>query len=131
MPHMPKPIQSPNGALTVLQDKFIDAYVSNGGSITKAAIEAGYSEPSARTLGSKLLKDDKVLAEIYRRTVAKVAVTAPRALNIIDQLAQTSRSDKVRLEAAMNLLDRAGVKAPERVDHRVAGEIHVQIDLAG
>jgi phage terminase small subunit len=128
---MPKPIQSPNGALTVLQDKFIDAYVSNGGSITKAAIEAGYSEPSARTLGSKLLKDDKVLAEIYRRTVAKVAVTAPRALNIIDQLAQTSRSDKVRLEAAMNLLDRAGVKAPERVDHRVAGEIHVQIDLAG
>jgi len=131
MPHMPKPIQSPNGALTVLQDKFIDAYVSNGGSITKAAIEAGYSEPSARTLGSKLLKDDKVLAEIYRRTVAKVAVTAPRALNIIDQLAQTSRSDKVRLEAAMNLLDRAGVKAPERVDHRVAGEIHVQLDLAG
>jgi phage terminase small subunit len=130
MPNVPKPIDSPNGPLTELQDRFIDAYVTNGGRIEQAAIEAGYSEASARTLGSRLLKDDKVLQEIYRRTVSKVAVSAPKALHIVEQLAQSSRSDKVRLEAAMDLLNRAGLKAPERIDHRVGGEIHVQIDLS-
>ena len=130
MPNVPKPIDSPNGALTELQDRFIDAYVTNGGRIEQAAIDAGYSEVSARTLGSRLLKDDKVLAEIYRRTVGRVAVTAPKALQIVETLAQSSRSDKVRLEAAMDLLNRAGLKAPERIDHRVGGEIHVQIDLS-
>lgn len=131
MPNVPKTIDSPNGALTDRQDKFIDAYVTNGGRIEQAALEAGYSQASARTLGGRLIRDDKVLAEIYRRTVGKVAITAPKALHIVEQLAQSSRSDKVRLEAAMDLLNRAGVKAPERIDHRVAGEIHVQIDLAG
>lgn len=130
MPNVPKTVDSPSGALTELQDKFIDAYVSNGGRIEAAAIEAGYSEASARTLGSRLVKDDRVLAEIYRRTVGRVAVTAPKALHIVEQLAQSSRSDKVRLEAAMDLLNRAGLKAPERIDHRIGGEIHVQIDLS-
>ena len=130
MPNVPKPIDSPNGPLTELQDRFIDAYVTNGGAIEKAAIDAGYSEASARTLGSRLLKDDKVLQEIYRRTVGRVAVMAPRALGIVDQLAQSSRSDKVRLEAAMDLLNRAGLKAPERIDHRIGGEITVNIDLS-
>lgn len=130
MPNVPKTVDSPSGALTELQDKFIDAYVSNGGRIEAAAIEAGYSEASARTLGSRLVKDDKVLAEIYRRTVGRVAVTAPKALHIVEQLAQSSRSDKVRLEAAMDLLNRAGLRAPERIDHRIGGEIHVQIDLS-
>lgn len=130
MPNVPKTVDSPSGALTELQDKFIDAYVSNGGRIEAAAIEAGYSEASARTLGSRLVKDDRVLAEIYRRTVGRVAVTAPKALHIVETLAQSSRSDKVRLEAAMDLLNRAGLRAPERIDHRIGGEIHVQIDLS-
>ena len=43
MVNVVKPIESPNGALTELQDRFVDAYVSNGGRIEKAAIEAGYS----------------------------------------------------------------------------------------
>lgn len=130
MPNVPKVVDSPSGALTELQDRFIDAYVTNGGRIEAAAIEAGYSEASARTLGGRLLKDDKVLAEIYRRTVCRVASGAPKALHIVETLAQSSRSDKVRLEAAMDLLNRAGLRAPERIDHRVGGEIHVQIDLS-
>lgn len=130
MSNVPQTIDSPSGALTDRQDAFIDAYVTNGGRIEAAAIEAGYSEASARTLGSRLMKDDKVLAEIYRRTVNRVAVLAPRALNTVEVLATSARSEKVRLEAAADLLNRAGLKAPDRIDHRVNGEISVHIDLS-
>jgi phage terminase small subunit len=130
MGHVPYVAETPNGPLTELQDRFVDAYVMNGGRIEAAAIEAGYSEDSARTLGSRLLKQDKVLAEVYRRTMGRVAMSAPRAFQVVEQLAQTSRSDKVRLEAAVDLMNRAGLKAPDRVDHRVSGEISVQIDLS-
>lgn len=125
-----KPIETPSGNLTELQDRFVDAYVTNGGAVEKAAIEAGYSEASARTLGSRLLKDDRVLQEIYRRTVNRVAVTAPKALAVVETLATSARSEKVRFDAAADLLNRAGLKAPERIDHRVGGEISVHIDLS-
>ena len=127
MVNVVKPIESPNGALTELQDRFVDAYVSNGGRIEKAAIEAGYSETSARTLG----KDSRILQEIYRRTVEQIALAAPKALATVERLAVTARSEKVQLEAAADLLNRAGIKAPDRVDHRINGEISVSIDLGG
>ena len=130
MANTPKPIDTPNGAMTTKQDLFVDAYVCNGGRIEAAAIEAGYSKTSARTIGSRLAKDSRVLQEIYRRTVEQVALAAPRALATVEKLAVSARSEKVQLEAASDLLDRAGVKAPDRIDHRVAGEISVQIDLS-
>ena len=37
--------------LTELQEKFAVAYMTNGGDATKAAIEAGYAQTSARELG--------------------------------------------------------------------------------
>lgn len=131
MANVPKPIESPNGPLTELQDRFVDAYVANGGRIEKAAIEAGYSETSARTLGSRLAKDPRILQEIYRRTVEQIALAAPKALATVERLATTARSEKVQLEAAADLLNRAGIKAPDKVDHRIGGEISVVIDLGG
>jgi len=35
----------------------------------------------------------------------------------------------VQLEASRDLLDRAGVRAPERIQHDVQGEIKINIDL--
>lgn len=131
MANVPKTIDSPSGALTDKQDRFVDAYVANGGRIEKAAIEAGYSEASARTIGSRLVKDSRILQEVYRRTVEQVALAAPKALATVERLASSARSEKVQYEAAADLLNRAGVKAPDRVDHRVAGEISVSIDLGG
>ena len=131
MPNELKPIDSPNGALTEKQDRFVDEYVANGGRIERAAIDAGYSETSARTIGSRLVKDSRILQEIYRRTVEQVALSAPKALATVERLAVSARSEKVQLEAAADLLNRAGVKAPDRIDHRIGGEITVQIDLGG
>lgn len=129
MPNDLKPVDTPNGAMTTKQDLFVDAYVANGGRIEAAAIDAGYSPASARTIGSRLVKDTKVLQEIYRRTVEQVALAAPKALATVERLAVSARSEKVQLEAAADLLNRAGVRAPERIDHRIGGEISVVIDL--
>ena len=43
------------GKLTAKQDAFVKAYLLNGGNATKAAIDAGYSEDSARFVGSENL----------------------------------------------------------------------------
>lgn len=41
--------------LTTKQDKFVKAYLLNGGNATQAAISAGYSETSARFVGAENL----------------------------------------------------------------------------
>jgi phage terminase small subunit len=46
---------------------FINAYLSNGGNATQAALTAGYAEPTAHTTGCRLLKDAYVNGEIKRR----------------------------------------------------------------
>ena len=61
----------------------------------------------------------------------QIALAAPKALATVERLAVTARSEKVQLEAAADLLNRAGIKAPDRVDHRINGEISVSIDLGG
>jgi phage terminase small subunit len=48
------------------QDRFALAYVANGGNATKAAIEEGYSEHSARKIGSQLLDKPHVAEAILR-----------------------------------------------------------------
>lgn len=53
-------------ALTRKQQKFIDEYFACGFNATKAAINAGYSENTARTQGSFLLTNIDIKAEIDR-----------------------------------------------------------------
>ena len=54
--------------------------------------------------------------------------TTGASSTLID-LATGAKSEYVRLQAAQDLLDRVGMKAPEKVDHRVTGELSVSIDL--
>jgi hypothetical protein len=37
----------------------------------------------------------------------------------------------VQLQAAIDLLDRLGMRAPERLEHTVTGDLTVIIDLSG
>lgn len=48
-------------------DQFIEAYISNGGNATAAAITAGYSPGGARTIAARLLKRPTVARRIKRR----------------------------------------------------------------
>lgn len=52
--------------LTVKQDKFVKAYLLNGGNATQAAISAGYSEKTAQEIGSENLSKPIIKSAIEK-----------------------------------------------------------------
>jgi phage terminase small subunit len=62
---------------------FVEAYLTNGGNATQAAISAGYSEKTADSAGSRLLKDVKVcalLAERHKELTDRFKLTTENVL---------------------------------------------------
>jgi phage terminase small subunit len=115
--------------LTRKQDTFIEAYVANGGKGTAAAKEAGYAEKSAHVEACRLLRNPLIVQEIYKRTTLAIGASLPKAFRTIERLSTEAKSEYVQLEASRDLLDRAGLRAAERIDHRVDGNLSVSIDL--
>lgn len=79
------------GELTTKQRRFIDAYLVSGNA-TQAAIEAGYSERSAYSQGSRLLKNAEVLEQVEGRLQAN-AMTVDEALSRLADMARGDLSD--------------------------------------
>jgi len=102
--------------LTPQQRQFLDILFENGGNVTAAAVDAGYSRGSAGWLRKNLAK------EIVERTRDVLSVNAMKAatrlISTIDNPVP-ERGDDLRLKAAESLLNRVGVKAPEEVNHNV------------
>ena len=102
--------------LSPQQDKFLELLFENGGQVTAAAVDAGYSRGSAAWLKSTLAD------EIVERTKA---VLAPNALKAANRLVDTidnpapERGDDLRLKAAESLLNRVGVAKQEQINHNV------------
>lgn len=128
-PRGPK-LPAPSGDLTALQDRFIDEYVSNGGKGTAAAKAAGYAAAYASVTANKLLKNPSIVSEVYRRTVLALGASAPGALKTLIDLSTGAKSERIKREASSDLLDRIGIRAPDRVDHRIDGDLRVSIDLS-
>lgn len=112
--------------LTEKQELFASFYVASGGKVGLSSERAGYA---TRTEGSRLLKDPKVIKRIQELTLEAIGVHAVGALHTVARLSKSAKSDYVRLEAAKDLLDRAGYRPPERVDHRVTGDLSVSFDI--
>jgi phage terminase small subunit len=110
---------------------FVTEYIKNGNNATHAAIAAGYSEKTASSQGSRLLKSVEVqqflnitqqnLNRDLRTMFTEDAVKAYKVLTEImeDPMAQ----HKDRLVAARDLLDRAGYKPVERVVADVKADV--------
>jgi len=75
-------------ALTDKQEAFVNEYLSCWNA-TKAAIAAGYSERSAYSQGSRLLKD----AEIASRVRERIEANAMSADEVLARLAEHARGD--------------------------------------
>lgn len=75
-------------ALNTRQEKFINHYIVCGNA-TRAAIDAGYSERTARTQGSFLLTNPDIQAEISRR----MAEEAMSANEVLWRLGRQARAD--------------------------------------
>ena len=99
--------------MTERQDKFIDIY-SKTGNATKSAIEAGYSQKTAKQKGYEL--KNLLRKEINEQTQKVLADHVPSSIKWLSELAETSESDSVRLGAIKDLLDRAGLKPVERIE---------------
>jgi phage terminase small subunit len=75
--------------LTWKQRAFVDAYLENGFNATRAAIKAGYSEDSARSIGSENLTKPDIKAALSER-MGELAMGPHETLG---RLAAIARSD--------------------------------------
>lgn len=126
---MSKMVRNEHG-LTERQTALVEHLVANGGLIKDAAQAAGYADgESGRVSASKALALPHVQAYMMQRVRDELGSRATLALNTVTSLARTAKSEYVQLEASKDLLDRAGLKAPEKHMHLHAGDIKVEIDL--
>ena len=99
------------GELSEQRQVFVQEYCRLGDHV-EAARRAGYSEKTLNNQACKLKRE--LSGEIESELRFNFVSHAPNALRILTELAEYSNSDSVRLQAARDLLDRAGYKAVER-----------------
>jgi hypothetical protein len=60
-----------------------------------------------------------------------LGIHAVSALHTVAQLVTSAQSEYVRLEAARDLMDRAGFRPPDRQQLQIDGQLTVSIELGG
>jgi len=102
--------------LTPQQEKFLDFLFENGGQVTAAAVDAGYSRGSAAWLRSTLA--DEIIDRTKTVLATNAFKAASRVIATIDN-PTPERGDDLRLKAAESLLNRVGVAKQEQINHNV------------
>jgi len=97
--------------LTPMQDAYVVHLVTNGGSQVQAARDAGYSERAAQAKSGEMMKLKHIQLAIVRESTKRLNSLIPVGLETIRYLAVHSNSDSVRLSAAQDMLNRAGLRA--------------------
>lgn len=116
-------------ALTTKERAFVEAYVEFDGNREQAITEAGYNTTYPRQLAVELLRKPHIIQALLEETGLKLVSSAPKALATLQRL-MDAKSDYVALEAARDVLDRSGFKSTEKHDHRITGDVSIQIDLS-
>ena len=116
--------------LTDKQRKLVDTIVATGCTITEAAKTAGYSRgDGGRVTASRTLRIPKVQSYMMKQIANTVGLGAVHASRKMVDLSMNARSEYVQLEASKDILDRFGIRAPERIQHTVDANLSVNIDL--
>lgn len=116
--------------LTRKQTALIDTLVATGCTLREAAREAGYADgESGRVSASRTIRLPHVQQYMMQRVTEQLGLNATAAAAKVMTLATGARSEHVQLEAAKDILDRAGFKPIDRAQVQVAGDIKVSIDL--
>jgi len=119
--------------LTEKQRALVDTIVATGCSITEAAKTAGYStnvsKDSARVSASRTLRLPKVQQYMQQRVAQTLGLGAVSASRKMIELSSGARSEYVQLEASRDILDRVGLRTPDKVSHNIQGDIKINIDL--
>ena len=88
--------------------EFVDEFINNGGNATQAAKTVGVSDGSASTVGHRM--KNRLINNIEVAQKEALKGYSSKALNQIQALAESAVSEKVKLDANKDLLDRAGWK---------------------
>jgi hypothetical protein len=118
--------------LTPLQRRVVDILVAEGGTIGDAGVKAGYAPnnpEAARVSASNALRLPHVQMYMFKRVAEDIGIHGFVGLNVLRTLAQSAKSEFVRLEASKDLLDRGGFKAPERQQQSGSLDVKINIDL--
>ena len=99
--------------MTDKQTAFVKEFALTGNAI-QSAIKAGYSEKTSTQKGHQLRWQFQHHIEDETRRLMQAAV--PGALAQIVDLAARATSEQVRLQAAKDIMDRAGLKPTERIE---------------
>lgn len=119
-----------NDELTDKQRKLVDTIVATGCSITEAAKSAGYSTgDGGRVTASRTLRIPKVQNYMMKQIANTVGLGAVHASRKMVDLSMNARSEYVQLEASKDILDRVGIRAPDKVQHTLDANLSVNIDL--
>ena len=95
------------------------------GDHVQAARRAGYSEKTIANRACKLKRE--LASEIREELNHNFVGYAPKALQTLQELAESSPSESVRLQASRDLLDRAGFKPADR--HELIGKSKTHDEL--
>ena len=127
---MARSLKNSETGMTAKQEALVEHLVANGGTVKDAAQVAGYADgESGRVSASKALALPHVQAYMMQRVRDELGVKATLAVHQVAKLSMSAKSEYVQLEASRDILDRAGLKAPDKHMHLVAGDIKVNIDL--
>ncbi|MGF6352479.1 phage terminase small subunit [Paenibacillus sp. 4624] len=116
---------------------FVTEYLQNGNNATQAAIAAGYSEKTASSQGSRLLKSvevqqylNKTEQNLNKDLRMMFAEDAVKAYNVLLEIMESPNAmDKDRLVAARDLLDRAGYKPIDKLQADMNAEVSFKVAL--
>ena len=122
-------IEEAGAKLTAKQRRLVDLMCIPGTTQVEAAIAAGFKQASAHVSASRILRLPHVVEYIDACVRHGTKLQAIQASMVVRDLSTSAKSDYVRLQAAQDILDRAGHKAVEKQAHAVIGELNVRIDL--
>jgi hypothetical protein len=93
------------------EEKFVLA-IGSGLIPFDAAIKAGFPESAAQMASWRLMREPKVLGAIHAEARRRLVGLAPLAIDVLEKLARGATSEKVKRDAANDILNRAGLVAP-------------------
>ncbi len=94
---------------------FVEAFCTNGGNATKAAITAGYSAKTARAQGSRLLTDVNVAEAVAKRRAEVLAKAQEKTQLTADEVLESLARD-IRFDPAKMLDEHGNLKPISEMD---------------
>ena len=117
-------------SLTTKQKALVDTLVTTGCSIKEVSQKAGYAKGEAgRVVASRTLRLPQVQRYMMEQVASVMGTGAIKASQKLIQLSDSAKSEYVQLEASKDILDRVGLRVPDKRQNEIVGDIKINIDL--